>query len=101
MSSRRRSVTEARMPDARMQEFNAYHEWLGLPPDATSPTYYQILGLGEFEADAAKITQAGDRVITRVPQLPTRIARKGVVAAARRNQLGQKLPARWRGQAGI
>ncbi len=46
--------------------FNAYHEWLGLPPDATSPTYYQILGLAELESDAAKIAQAGDRALTRV-----------------------------------
>src|SRR5262245_46933671 len=67
MSSRRRSATEARMPEANPQEpFNAFHEWLALPREATSPTYYQILGLAEFEADAAKITQAGDRAITRV-----------------------------------
>jgi hypothetical protein len=50
------------MPEA----FNAYHHWLGLPADATSPTYYQILGLAEFELDAAKIAQAGDRALTRV-----------------------------------
>jgi len=46
--------------------FNAYHEWLGLPSDATSPTYYQILGLAELESDAGKIAQAGDRALTRV-----------------------------------
>src|SRR5262245_19714407 len=46
--------------------FNAYHEWLGLPVDAASPTYYQILGLAELESDARKIAQAGDRALTRV-----------------------------------
>ena len=48
------------------EPFNAYHQWLSLPADETNPTYYQILGLAEFESDAAKITQAGDRAITRV-----------------------------------
>ena len=48
------------------EPFNAYHQWLGLPPEATSPTYYQILGLSEFEGDTTKIAQAGDRAITRV-----------------------------------
>jgi hypothetical protein len=48
------------------EPFNAYHQWLGLPAEATSPTYYEILRLPEFESDAAKIAQAGDRAITRV-----------------------------------
>jgi len=50
------------MPEA----FNPYHQWLGLPADASNPTYYQILGLAEMESDAGKIAQAGDRALTRV-----------------------------------
>src|SRR4030095_8018520 len=61
------AMSSRRPPEARMPEpFNAYHEWLGLPPDATSPTYYQILGITEFETDATKIAHAGDRAITLV-----------------------------------
>ena len=44
--------------------FNPYAEWLGIHHQVTS--YYQMIGLPEFEADVDKIRLASERAITRV-----------------------------------
>jgi hypothetical protein len=50
------------MPD----QFNPYAEWLGLPADLAEPNHYQLLGLPDFEENAARIANAGDRAMSRV-----------------------------------
>ncbi|MEX2176035.1 MAG: hypothetical protein WD872_16860 [Pirellulaceae bacterium] len=48
------------------ESFQPYREWLGLPDDVSQPTYYQLLGLAEFESDPQKIALGGDRATTKV-----------------------------------
>src|SRR5439155_1330317 len=46
--------------------FNAYHAWLGIPPeecDEGGPHYYQLLGLRVFEKDPQAIDAAARRTI--------------------------------------
>ncbi len=33
-------------------EFDAYHQWLSIPPVEQPPTLYRLLGLSQFENDA-------------------------------------------------
>src|SRR5687768_5549825 len=46
--------------------FNPYVEWLGLSAQLREPNHYQLLNLGEFEADVARITFAADKAMSRV-----------------------------------
>ena len=46
--------------------FNPYHEWLGLDDAVTKPTYYQLIGLEDFEADPQLIARAADSASSRV-----------------------------------
>jgi formylglycine-generating enzyme required for sulfatase activity len=39
-------------------EFDPYVQWLRIPADRRPPTYYDLLGLPAFEADAARIRQS-------------------------------------------
>jgi hypothetical protein len=48
------------------QVFNPYHEFLGLDPQLTDPTYYQLLGLEPAESDPAQVTAAAERALARV-----------------------------------
>ncbi len=57
--------------------FNPYHEFLGLDPRLTAPTYYQLLGLVPEESDPARITAAAERALAQV-----RGCRPGQQAAA-------------------
>ncbi|MDX1944096.1 MAG: hypothetical protein SFU86_01715 [Pirellulaceae bacterium] len=45
--------------------FNPYREWLGIPEGVESPSYYQLLGVGENES-AAVISVAADRAASKV-----------------------------------
>jgi len=46
--------------------FNPYHEWLGLDKTVTKPSYYQLLGLNDFESDPHVIARAADSAKSRV-----------------------------------
>src|SRR5439155_2139308 len=41
--------------------FDPYHKWLGIPKDQRPPTYYQLLGLSQGEADLEVIEEAAIR----------------------------------------
>jgi len=47
-------------PDS-VTTFDPYYKWLGIPPEAQPPDYYQLLGLQRFEKDADVIASAADR----------------------------------------
>jgi len=42
-------------------EFDAYHKWLGIPPNEQPPHHYRLLGLAPFEADPDVIDAAADQ----------------------------------------
>lgn len=44
-----------------MSDFNAYHKWLGIPPEEQPPNYYRLLGITLFEKDRAVIISALDQ----------------------------------------
>ena len=50
------------MPD----DFNPYHQWLGLGKQMTKPAPHQLLGLTPGETDIAKIQRAADLAASRV-----------------------------------
>lgn len=41
--------------------FDAYHKWLGIPPDQRPPTHYQLLGISPGEVDVEVIESAAVR----------------------------------------
>lgn len=41
--------------------FDAYHKWLGIPPDEQPPNYYRLLGIRPFEDDPEVIEAAADQ----------------------------------------
>ncbi len=41
--------------------FDAYYEWLGIPPSEQPPHHYRLLGIGVFEENADVIANAADR----------------------------------------
>ncbi len=44
-----------------MADFNAYHKWLGIPPEEQPPNYYRLLGIALFEKDRDVIIAAIDQ----------------------------------------
>jgi serine/threonine protein kinase len=46
--------------------FDPYHAWLGIPAAEQPPNHYRLLGLAQFEADAAAIDNAADRQMAHV-----------------------------------
>ena len=44
-----------------MSDFDAYHKWLGIPPDDQPPHYYRLLGISLFEKDRTVIISALDQ----------------------------------------
>lgn len=42
-------------------KFDAYHTWLGIPPEDQPPNHYRLLGIKPFEDDAAVIEHAADQ----------------------------------------
>jgi hypothetical protein len=43
------------------QAFDAYHKWLGIPPECQPPDQYRLLGLQTFESDPDVIQSAADQ----------------------------------------
>ena len=43
------------------QTFDAYHVWLGIPPEEQPPNHYRLLGIGLFESQPDVIASAADR----------------------------------------
>jgi hypothetical protein len=51
--------------------FDAYHEWLGIPPEEQPADYYRLLGVTRFEAKPSVIEHAADRQMAHVHGLQT------------------------------
>lgn len=47
-------------------DFNPYHEWLGLDIELKQPSYYQLLGVDQGEGNMMQIAAAADRAAARV-----------------------------------
>ena len=43
------------------QAFDAYHKWLGIPPECQPPDHYRLLGLQTFESDPDVVQAAADQ----------------------------------------
>lgn len=43
------------------EQFNAYYEWLGIPPHIQRPNHYQLLSIQTFEGNPTVIENAADR----------------------------------------
>ncbi len=52
-----------------MNEYDAYHLWLGIPPDEQPPSHYSLLGVRLFEENAEVIRNAADRQRSHVKRL--------------------------------
>ena len=53
-------------------EFDAYHKWLGIPPEETAagrPNHYRLLGIGLLESDPDVIEHAADQRMTHLRSL--------------------------------
>jgi hypothetical protein len=48
------------------ENFNPYHQWLGLPEEVQRPDYYQLLGLSTFEAEPGRIELAAEQTAMKV-----------------------------------
>ena len=51
--------------------FNAYHVWLGIPPEEQPPNHYRLLGITVFESDLDVIDHAADRQMAHVRTFQT------------------------------
>lgn len=47
-------------------DFNPYHQWLGLDRGVTQPTYYELLGIDEKETQPERIAAAAEQALSRV-----------------------------------
>ena len=54
-----------------MDQFDAYHKWLGIPPSEQPPNHYRLLGLALFEVDPDVIDAAANRQMTYLQQCAT------------------------------
>jgi len=52
-------------------DFDAYHKWLGIPPQEQPPNYYRLLGIALFESDADVINNAADQRMAHVRTFQT------------------------------
>lgn len=52
-----------------MDEYDAYHLWLGIPPEEQPPSHYRLLGVRLFEQNAEVIRNAADRQRAHVKRL--------------------------------
>ena len=52
----------------KMQKFDPYHRWLGIPPHEQPPTLYRLLGISDFESDQDVIKEATYRQIGHIKQ---------------------------------
>lgn len=62
-------------------EFDAYHKWLGIPPEEQPPNHYRLLGIRLFETDPDVVESASDQ----------RMAHLRSFQAGRNGVLSQKL----------
>ncbi len=53
------------------ESFDAYHKWLGIPPEDQPPDHYRLLGIKRFEGDADVISHAADQRMAHVRSLQT------------------------------
>ncbi len=53
------------------QEFDAYHKWLGIPPDEQPPNHYRLLALADYEADLDVIEAAANQRMSYVRECAT------------------------------
>ena len=52
-----------------MEDYDAYHLWLGIPPDEQPPSHYRLLGVRLFEQNVEVIRNAADRQRAHVKRL--------------------------------
>ncbi len=52
-----------------MDEYDAYHLWLGIPPEEQPPSHYRLLGVRLFEQNIEVIRNAADRQRSHVKRL--------------------------------
>ncbi len=52
-----------------VDNYDAYHLWLGIPPDEQPPSHYRLLGVRLFEQNVEVIRNAADRQRTHVKRL--------------------------------
>ena len=52
-----------------MNQYDVYHQWLGIPADQQPPTLYRLLGLADFEDDPEVIRNAAERQALHVRRL--------------------------------
>lgn len=53
----------------QIDDYDAYHLWLGIPPEEQPPSHYRLLGLRLFEQNIEVIRNAADRQRTHVKRL--------------------------------
>jgi hypothetical protein len=53
------------------EPFDAYHQWLGIPPADQPPHHYRLLGLALFESDPNVIANAADRQMAHLRSFAT------------------------------
>ena len=53
------------------ETFDAYHQWLGIPPNEQPPNHYRLLGIAAFESDANVISNAADRQMAHLQTFKT------------------------------
>jgi predicted RNA-binding Zn-ribbon protein involved in translation (DUF1610 family) len=51
--------------------FDAYHKWLGIPPEDQPPDHYRLLGIKRFEPDPDVISNAADQRMVHVRAFQT------------------------------
>gem|GEM_PF-1404376 len=51
---------------AAVEEFDPYHEWLGIPPGEQPPNHYRLLGLTLFENNPRVIDNGADRELAHI-----------------------------------
>jgi len=67
-------MAEMQPPQAAARKpsgFDAYYQWLGIPPDEQPPNHYRLLGIRDFEANADVIDMAAERQIRHVRSFQT------------------------------
>jgi len=52
-----------------LDDYDAYHLWLGIPPEEQPPSHYRLLGLRLFEENTEVIRNAADRQRSQVKRL--------------------------------
>jgi hypothetical protein len=53
------------------EQFDPYYKWLGIPPEDQPPTYYQLLGVRDFESDTEVIANNAYRQMGHVRSMQT------------------------------